>query len=361
MIDFFESYPSGNINGVFPPQWNFIKTGYLANVAKVQEFHHLYPTAVNASHFLVSLLQSIAVPMDVPLSKYYRYVEAKAQNLAMALGMTSSISKGKTHDGIFYGPGCPEILLSLDIYTDPDETYKNWENVSAVYPIWHPKSDMGLFFPTGETSSWENGLAVIAINIPQLAVQYRAFVEAQKDNLSGESKSVQQFVGGYVLPNMLPAQTDLALYNRIEKAARGERDGLNTPRFKHSFTMPYYEAHLDVAIGHILDNVSTGAKEFDRILKIIPAFYQKDMMAVMVMPDVTPTSQVDWALCASRLPVIDFLIDRCEGYAAIKNQSILNQIVRVYRNNNTGAMIHSQLPHKVSTLMDDYMARIKEV
>lgn len=361
MINFFDSYHKGNIPGVYPPQWNYIKTGYDGNLKKVQEYYRFYAPAVSADHFLVRLLQSIAVDMDTSISQYYKSVEARAQNLAMVMGITSSISKGEVFDGVFYGPGNTEILISLDIYTDPDYTYKNWETVSAVYPLLHEKSDMAMLLPNGTKTSEESGLSVIAINLPQLAVQYKAFIDAQKDNLSGTYKTTQQFVGGYVLTNMLEMHNEIALFNRIYLAECGVRDAMNTPFKKHSFTLPYYDAHLDVAIAHILQNIRIGAKRFDKILKTIPALTHVDMLDVLVMPDVTPTTQVDWALCACRLKAVDFLIRACDGYAAIGNQATLNQIARIYRSNNVGAMIHQQLPKHIEAMLDDYMEKIISV
>lgn len=355
MINFFEQYTPGNTAVVTPPQWHYLQTGYLKNLEKVQEFYKLYPIAVNAGHFLIRLLESIDVDMDTPINKYYKYVEAKAQNLSMSLGMTSAIAKGEMFKGLFYGPGNTEVLLSVDIYTNPEETYKNWENVSAVYPLLHPKSDMDFILPFGEKTSGESGLCVIAVNIPQLAMQYRAFRDAQVDNLSGISKSIQQFIGGYVIPNMLPAQTDLALFNRVYNRLFKMDDGTNRVYRKHSFNLPFYDAHLDVAIDHILENISKGELEFDHVLKSIPAILNKDMLEVLVMPDVTATTQVDWALCATRLKAVNFLIKADRGYAAMKNQAILNQIIRIYRNNNVGNMIHAQFPRSIVSELNDYM------
>lgn len=355
MINFFEQYTPGNTAVVTPPQWHYLREGYIKNLNKVQDFYRLYPIAVKADHFLIRLLESIDVPMDVPINKYYKYVEAKAQNLAMSLGMTSSIAKGNVWNGVFYGPGNTEVLLSVDIYTHPEETYRNWEKISAVYPILHAKSDMDFILPFGDKTSGESGLCVIAINIPQLALQYRAFRDAQADNLSGNSKSIQQFIGGYVIPNMLPAQTDLSVFNRVYRRLFGIDDGANNVYRKHSFNLPFFDAHLDVAIDHILENISKGELEFDHVLKGIPAILAKDMLEVLVMPDVTATTQVDWALCAARLKVVNFLIKADRGYAAMKNQAILNQIIRIYRNNNVANMILAQFPRTVCAELNDYM------
>ena len=94
MISLFEYYPEESTGVVFPPNWNFIKSGYLANVEKVKEYYKLNPIILNSSHFLIRLLESITVPMDVSLANYYDSVDAKAGRIAMAFGITSPISKG---------------------------------------------------------------------------------------------------------------------------------------------------------------------------------------------------------------------------------------------------------------------------
>ena len=72
--------------------------------------------AVESSHFLVRLLQSITVPQSQNIERYYDNVDAISLNVSMALKMTSAISKGEMFDGVFYGKGNPEILIAHNVY-----------------------------------------------------------------------------------------------------------------------------------------------------------------------------------------------------------------------------------------------------
>lgn len=358
MISLFENYPKGSTGVVFPPQWNYIKSGINRNIEKVKTFYQLYPIAVPSQHFLVRLIESIEIPMDLTLDRYYSNVDAIALNVSMAMRMTSARAKGKCFNGIFYGEGSTEVLLAVDDYFDYQYVNDNWESVSAITTLMHPKSDMDLILPFGKSYSNEHGLSVIMINIPMLMVQYRAFRNKQPMSLSGAPKSIYQFIGGYVIPNMLESQTEIALFNRIYKAANDNNDGNNETAFKHSFNLPYFNPQLDLAIKHILGNIKVGLKIFPTILKTLPSFKNNNLYQSLLMPDVIATTQVDWLLMITRMKVIDFLIKTTGYEARLKNQAILNQIQRSYHINNVSSMINQMLPQSIGDEMAIYQKHL---
>ena len=348
MISLFKTYPSGSSGVLLPNNWQYIKTGFQYNLEKVKTFYHIYPLLINANHFLVRLIESIEVPMSQELERYYTNVDTIALNVSMNLRMTSARYKGTTFDGIFYGKGSTELLLATDDYFDYNYVNENWDRVSAIKVLLHPKSDMDMSIPVGKSYTQERGLSVIEINVPKLMVQYRAFVNAQSNNLSGVDKSIYQFIGGYVLPNMLDSHNEIALFNRIYKAAFGTlNDGTNESVFRHSFVMPNYVPFLDIAIKNILGNINVGLKTFPNVLKTLPSFHSVNMYKDLIMPDIVATTQVDWLLVASRMKVVDFLLKVTGQKAAATNQGILNQIIRCYHSNNVSNMLSEMLPTEI--------------
>jgi hypothetical protein len=345
MIDLFRVESNLNVGIMRPPEWPFIERGFQKNIDKVIDFHHTYNRGVKSNHFLIRLLHSIGVPKTLELERYYALVDAMSLNLSMHFKMTSSIYKGTFHKGIFYGNDNPEILLATDDYFDFDYVDRNWKTVNAVTTLIHPKSDMELHLPNGEAYSNENGLAIILINVTMLAVQYRAFWrEQQRKPDDAPTKSIMQFIGGYVIPNMLPKQTDICFFNRLVNRFYKIEDGLNIPFRSHSFMLTDYSKYIDLAIDKILINIEKTNKRFDVVLKQIPSFYNEDMLKTLMVPDFPPTVQVSWSILLSRLKSINFLFDICSDHLTSRNQFSINQVLRAFRLNNSYSMFNDMLP-----------------
>ena len=358
MISLFEYYPEESTGVVFPPNWNFIKSGYLANVEKVKEYYKLNPIILNSSHFLIRLLESIAVPMDVSLANYYDSVDAKAGRIAMAFGITSPISKGTVFEGIFYGKGSTELLVLDDTTIDANDADTNWTNVSAIIPLLHPKSDMDILLPTGIAYSKEIGLSIFSINISLLAIQYRAFLNAQDP---ANPNPITTFIACYVLPNMLSKQTEIAFFNRFYNSVYNIKDGRDLTHQHHKFVLPNYTTYLDVALPVIKKSIESGVKRFETVLKTIPAFDTINVYQALIMPDIAPTMQVDWLLTIARLKVINLLITLTGDQAYSKNNVCLIQVMRTFHINSVSSMIIAMLPNSVVEELKVYHSRIKQI
>lgn len=327
------------------PEWSWVRDGLKRNLGTTISYYRQNPQAVRSEHFLVRLLQSIAVPQSQQLERYYSNVDSLALYLATALKMTSSLNVGKIWDGVFYGEGSREILIATNQDFDPHWAHKNWQNLPSVTVLRHFRSDLGLNLPNGVNTGSETGLAVIAINIPMLAVQYRAFRldEILNSRFSDSQRSVMQFVHMYVLPNMLPSQTDLTMFNRMDNLQKGAPIGQSNKG--HPFYLPetYDKRSLKIQ-RDILTNFERENSDFVTILRSIPAVTKESMDLVMRTPDVAPTRQVDWALTISRLPMLAFLVRVAPNGGKNRNQREINAIERSVRAYRAGNVMRSRLP-----------------
>jgi len=294
--------------------------------------------AVKSDHFLVRLLQSITVPKSQPTTRYYENVSAISLNLSMALKLTSSIYPGHVFKGVFYGTGTTEILIAHDESFDPVEADKNWKNLCPVRVLRHPRSDLGLNLPDGHATGSETGLAVIAINITMLAIQYRGFrnEETKIAEVTHENqRSIMQFIHMYVLPNMVLSQTDVALINRVLRHVEGAPLGESYKG--HSFFLSDYTKKTDDVIEVVIENLRKTKRTFTGILRNIPVITKDTAETVMNIPDMAPTKQVVWALATAVLPEIKLMLLLSEENAKNRNQQEINKILRAilkYENNN---------------------------
>ena len=329
-------------------------------------FYRLNPMAVHSDHFLVKLLQSITIPQAQNLERYYNNVDALALNLAMALGMTSSISKGKLFDGTFFGKGNYEIHIAHNESIDPFEAHDNWKDISAVRILSHPRSDLGLNLPDGTHTGSESGLSVISINIPLLAIQYRAFrlneISINSDEngqVSDSTLSCAHFVHMYVLPGMLYSLLDHAIFNRINNIKVGAP--LGESKKAHSFYITDYSAKLNHIHTAILNYLQKTEKDFIGILQNIPMVSKKDTSVLMELPDIPLTRQVLWGMVLARLPELTFLCNMSKDAVGNKNQSEINRILRYFLNYKSDNLFRSMLPMDLFSDVNDEIETIKHM
>jgi len=355
---FAQTSPSAQ--GVFKlPEWIYIKNGLTNNLNSVLKFYRLNPMAVKSDHFLVSLLQSITIPQSQNLERYYNNVDSMALNLSMAFKMTSSIYRGKLFNGIFLGKGNDEILIASDEPFDPFEAEANWKDLRPVNFLRHFRSDLTLNIPDGSNTSSEEGLSVVVINIPLLAVQYRAFrINEIKDHLNGDNaeldttKSCMQFIHMYVLPNSLYSFLDHAMFNRIVNLEFGIPLGESSKA--HSFFLTDYSAKVIYAQNNILNLLRKQNRTFDGILQNIPMIVNSNADDLMELPDLPLTHNVLWGMVMARIPELKFLFRISKESIGDKNRSDVNRIFRyitMYKHDN---LFRQTLPlDQFTDLMDD--------
>ena len=337
------------------PNWLYVRDGLYRNLSNVINFNRTNPTAVKSNHFLVRLLQSIAVPQSQNTERYYINVDTMALNLSMNLKMTSPIFKGEVHKGVFYGDGSTEILIAHNEEFDPVKATKNWENQIPVKVLRHPFSDLGLIVPDGIKSSTDEGLSVIAINIPLLAIMYRAFrinenslsTQMSEDDVAytESERSIMMFLKMYVLPNMLPSHLDQAIFNRIHYLEIGAP--LGDCIRKHSFYQVDYSARMLYIHNNILNMLHRVDKDFTGVLRSIPAVANISMFESMALPDIVETRQVLPAIFMARLNVLSFLFRIAKNGASAKNQSLVNEIRRTVRYYGHMGQLKTLLPYDI--------------
>lgn len=319
--------------------WGYVREGLRQNLQKVIHYYRRAPISVQADHFVTRFLQSITLPCSLPTERYYNNVNGLyALNLSMALGMTSEIFRGRTHDGVFYGPGTTEVLVAHTTDFDPFEAEVNWENLAPIRTLRHPRSDLDLKLLDGRASI-ETGIAVVLVNVPMLAIQYRAWRKRElyiAETTGDSPRNIGHFVHMYALPNMLRSHLDNALFNRLEKSFTGKT--IIPSQKCHSFTLVNWDRKLDQVQQIQLSQLANVTKDWFEALHELPAVSLPTMSDLMRVPRLAPTQQVTWALDLARLPALDFLTTLGERTHNVKNGQELNRIrqsVKDYRSNNT--------------------------
>lgn len=323
--------------------WPYVRDGLRRNLEVILRYHRKNPQAVKGSHFLVRLLGAITIPHALNLDRYFENVDAGTFNTANALKLTSPVSKGVVFKGIFYGPGCHEVIIGHNELFDIVDADRNWMNLQPIQVLRHPRSDLMMNIPDGKPTGSETGLAVISINIPMLAIMYRAFCRYEEQAApEGGRLSVYHFIRMYVLPNMLASHLDVALFNRIDNLQKGAPIGES--KQAHSFALPDYSKKVTEVHLELLEYLHKKRQDFLGVLYTIPGAVKPNMAQVMEMPDVAPTSQITWALVLARLHVVTFLFKSVGERLHAQNQVEVNAIRRAIISYRSTSVFGSVLP-----------------
>lgn len=331
-----------------PPFWPYIKDGLRRNLETVISYYRRNAFGVKSQHFLVRLLHSINVPFSHNLERYYAIVDSFSLHLSMSLKMTSSIYAGKIFDGVFYGPDCPEILIAIDDGFDIFDAHDNWKDLRPINVLMHSRSDLGLNILDGTNTGSETGIAMLTINIPMLAVMYRAFSLNEDYVTEGDPDSrlsVMQFIHMYVLPNMLHTHLDHAIFNRIDNLQKGAPLGESSKR--HPFYITDFSSKLNGVHRTILDKIYKSNYDFSTVMRNVPLINVKDVRELLVIKGIAVTRQVEWALALARIHALKFLFIATKYGPGNRNQSELNYLIRkliAYKSNN---LFRTSLPIEI--------------
>jgi hypothetical protein len=314
-------------------------------ILNIVDYYHNRVYAVKSNHFLTNLIYHLNIPMQYSIDRYTEVAYARAPFLAKTLNMTSDINYGQMFKGVFYGPSCDELILYEEDYFNPFYAEREWMRINAVKVLLHPKSDLGLLLPNGRDSSTGGGLAVISVNVPLLAVQYRGFVKSQMTKIKEEDNAmlgIQHFIHMYVLPNMLYSQVDLTIMNRLMNLFYNAP--MSEPLLKHPFKVLDYTHRVDHVLTDVLKVLRNKPERFDAAMNQIPTVIAKNMQDALQMPDITPTRQVMWALLLARLDIMKFFIDVSNETSLRINRMEINQLKRLINHMRIDAVFTNVLP-----------------
>lgn len=292
-----------------PPEFEYIKRTYQAQLDNITEYYHNRVFAVPSQNLICRLLTTAEIPIQYELDRFLEVAYTRSPYTAKQYNFTSDINYGLIKPSVFYGSDNHEIILYNEDYFDAHSEIRQWQQIQAIKVVEHPFSDLGLLLPTGINHSTDNGLVVMSINIPLLLLQYRCFVKQQQIKAyQGQSLlGVTHFVHMYVLPNILHSHLELCIINRLINLYYGAPMGEAIK--KHPFPLIDYSSKIDKVLLSIVKRVQKTKMLYFSVLKNIPSIEHEDAQAALIMPDIAKTRQVWWALLLSRLRIIKFLID----------------------------------------------------
>lgn len=308
------------------PQWPALERGLSEYVERVKEYYQSQVRIVPAQHFLVRLLTSLPIPTSLEPQIFFDRVADVAYRVAAGVSIVTPINTAgiRTH-GVFYGHDVAEVIAAVNEDVNVSAAVADWRNLEAVKVHRHPLTDLDIPLPTGVIKSDPRGLAVIVINIPLLALQYKCWWENQLTKSSGEPPlTMEHFIAMVVLPSILKRQLNLAIGNRL--IARFFDQPQTTPTKSHPFAVPDYSSRLDAVLNELLATVCIRKLTFDKILNSIPQVGEHTFNELIAIPPGPVTDRIAWVWAIVQVPVLRFLVQVNRLVESNLNQTYLREI-----------------------------------
>jgi hypothetical protein len=262
-------------------QMNYIQDRLTNNLTKVVNFYRLKMRPVASNHPLVRFLESLNVPLSIPKERWVDHANQQATSIGRLVGFGSAISPVRLLPGVFYGKGVQEL-----VYVDTSKNYfsllkelqqnniTTWRDIQSVNVLSHPNSDLSFHLVNNKAIPSSLGYATIVIDVAALIVQFQYWRKTQLTKTAGNAQSIAQFVGMYVIPNMLYSHIDVAWLNRLNYHLLGIAA---TPhRRLAAIALPSTMQYVDSTLDQIADAIQRKQFNFEHLWHTLPLPSKKD-------------------------------------------------------------------------------------
>jgi hypothetical protein len=317
---------TGDINLSF---LNYVKGNLAKELNRLVGYYRNNVHAVHSNHWLTKIMFNLPISLHENLDMYFYKISDMTEDLSRVLKITSPISNGKVYKGLIYGKGTKEIIVSV---IEDISTYRHlpWEELKPIRILSHPRSSIFMNPLKSQDFEQETGVASILIDIPMLMIQYRKWYAAiDVNNNTGSHRSIMQFIAAGPLPNMLYSHMDVAIFNRLASWNAGQAPNPSIPRFPVAIIN--YTEQLDKVLLMLNDLLPKHKKDFENVLRNIPAISSENYLHVIKIPNMAMNRYIKWAFVISRIPTIRFLVKQAKESDISRNQNIRNEMFRQFR------------------------------
>lgn len=289
------------------PKFSHVHQIINSETQKVQGYYRFHSPHMPSNHLLIQLILSLNVSLERDLLDYVGTVEEKTPLIAKTFKLIHPTNqKIETYDGTFYNKNTVEYIIASDESFDVNKAWEMWRSIAPVKIHSHPFNDMSIGLPNGNYPlHMPKGPAVISINIPMFALQYRAWVQYEQ-NKDTTSQSLQNFISNYVIPNMVKRHTEICLINRT--IAYCTEQPISEFSKLHPFMVVDYSGKVDEVLILRDQYLDKRKVDFNQLFLVYDALYFKHWANVLRLPDLAPTRHVRWIYLLSYLPYVYFYL-----------------------------------------------------
>jgi len=291
-----------------PPSRRYAVEQLRYELEKVIRYRRGLPRTVKGQYPLLRLLQSLDINLALPDQDYIWAIEDIALRISNVFHMTSTWGHGYPLAGWCYGEDVREVwIASIDPF-DVVEARKRWEELMPIRVMTHPYNDFTLPYLDGSGEGLKGGgWAVLEVNLPMLAFQHKCWWETYVRGNLDSPPGLNLFFNRYPLANLLHSHLDITLLNRT--MALDSEAPIRPQADPNPFYVGFQQAgQTDRMLQQALVFMQRSNLSFDDWLDMVPQASVEDVHDWLALPNLTFTTQVEWAIFVARLPVLGWLL-----------------------------------------------------
>ena len=304
----------------------------LREMTRIVAFNRSSNYVVTNDHLVNQLLLQLNVSMSRDLESYVRACGQETERLARAFKLVNPVvSDPRYHTGTFYNSNTKEfIILHADDF-DYNKAYQRWKHLVPIKVHSHEFTDTTGMLPHGDYKNalGENGYTVISINLPMLAVQYRAWLETVRSTQEVKSPTVN-FIWQYPITNMIWRHMDIAIINRLINKYRDKPVSKHIR--VHSIATTNIDDRLDAVLDKRIDYIRTGSYKFDQLFTLFNCLKRPDWLTVLRPINIAPVRSVKWVLEMQVVNYLEFFLEVRRDSKSGYNNNEVTQMLRDLRN-----------------------------
>ena len=304
-------------SGFFPSEGNILPTNHRYLQVRAELIIHTLETYFGKTsyrlpnnHLLIQILRNLEYSLETPFEKVVETVNARALYVAKHFYLTSEIDFGRPHNGVFYSHKDSEavdyLFAKSFIDINPFDEDRSWVKLSPLKVIFHSATDFKWLPIDGQPKGDPEGYAVVQIDIPLLALQYREFCIEMIKDFNGEAiYNPNKFLVTRVLPKLYRSHFDQLIINQFLLRANILKE--ITPERKLPIVLPEIELTVKQAINSLYPRMVVSRKTYANTLSMLPTVFTKNGLEALKLPSTVATRQSFWLQILSRFPIMEFL------------------------------------------------------
>lgn len=290
------------------PDFLFARRMLLKEMTRIRNYYRESNRVVKGDHILNQLLLNLNVSLQRDLESYVRTCSIETERLARAFRLIHPVVDDPLClQGEFYNGGCNEFVILHSNEFDYLKAYSNWKNLTPIRVHNHPFSDLTCGIADGNyvNSLSETGTVIISINLPLLALQYRAWQEKVNQHLEYQNPVVN-FIHQFPITNMIYQHMEITLFNRMVKIY----NQTPTPQYKsiHPLAVSNLDEQVDKVLSSRINLLKTGNYKFDQFFSIFDCLTRQTFFEVIRPLDIAPVRSVKWVLEMQTLSYFEFFL-----------------------------------------------------
>lgn len=334
------------------PKDQYIRSNVKLSAQRVRDYWTSNIHDVRSDHPLVQAIKHLSSWQQTPVD-LYDIAEGRAPYLAKNFKFTTDYNRGSFEALSIYGSQNSMIYAASD-YIRPYQAVDNWKTLQPVTCLWKDSDVLDISVPS-QTKGKDQLFSAVKVDMPMLALMYKGFKHEQARDADAATYGPEEFVGTWVLPSMIESQIDKTAVSALISIYEGTYQ--SSSRVDLNYYVSSYASEFESVAKFVLDRISDTRMPYLQVLQNIPVIFGDNAQTAMTLPNYAPTTQVDWAMFATRMRLINFLLDVGGKTGQRTNLGFTEQLKKYVRSIRSSGIPFNSMSSDMAAFYENSLSR----